>query len=53
MKYADRRGIPFAVVIGEDEARAGTATFKTLATGDQQTVSRDELATALSSHAAR
>lgn len=48
LKYADRRGIPFAVLIGEDEANAGTATVKNLTTGEQRTVPCDELAHALS-----
>jgi histidyl-tRNA synthetase len=53
LKYADRRGIPFAVLIGEDEASEGVATVKALATGDQRTVSESELVTLLSSHRER
>ena len=43
MKYADRAGIPVAVMIGPDEKIAGTVTVKDLATGTQTTVPRDAL----------
>jgi histidyl-tRNA synthetase len=33
MKYADRRGAPAVVIIGEDERKAGTATVKDLDLG--------------------
>ena len=35
MKYADRRGSPAAVIVGEDEFRDGTATVKNLDLGRQ------------------
>ncbi len=44
LKYADRRGIPWAIVLGADEVAAGTATLKNLASGDQQTVTQASLA---------
>ena len=31
--YADKLGIPYAVIIGEDEAAAGTVSVKDLQTG--------------------
>ena len=37
--YADKLRIPYAVVVGEDECRAGTVSLKDLRTGDQQTLS--------------
>ena len=43
-KYADRIGARFAVVLGPDEAAQGTAAVKNFATGEQETVSQDELA---------
>ncbi len=36
LKYADTFGIPFAVIIGPDEAAAGKVTLKNLATGEQR-----------------
>lgn len=38
LKYANTFGIPFAVIIGPDEAAAGRATVKNLATGEQQVI---------------
>lgn len=42
-KYADRVGIPFVVVLGEEEARQGTAVVKDLRHGRQETVAQAEL----------
>jgi histidyl-tRNA synthetase len=49
LKYADRRGIPLAVLIGEDEAAAGTVTIKVLATGEQETIAAALLPSVLAS----
>ncbi|MGJ7902034.1 histidine--tRNA ligase [Lysobacter sp. 1R34A] len=46
-KYADRAGIRFVVVLGEDEIAKGTATVKDLRREDQFEVSRAELARTL------
>ena len=46
-KYADRAGIRFVAVLGEDEISQGTVTVKDLRREDQFTVPRDELAKAL------
>jgi histidyl-tRNA synthetase len=46
-KAADRSGARVAVIIGDDEVAAGTATVKNLATGDQAPVDRADLLTAL------
>ena len=35
MGYADKLGIPWAVIIGEDEKTAGTVSLKNLRTGEQ------------------
>ena len=37
LTYAAKLGIPFALIIGEDEIAANTVTVKNLATGEQQT----------------
>lgn len=42
LSYADKLGIPFAVLLGEDEAAAGTVTVKDLGTGKQVTVKPEE-----------
>ncbi|MBB3227089.1 histidyl-tRNA synthetase [Luteibacter sp. Sphag1AF] len=46
-KYADRAGIRFAIVIGEDEVAKGVVTVKDLRREDQFEVARDELVKAL------
>ncbi|MBI4032990.1 MAG: ATP phosphoribosyltransferase regulatory subunit, partial [Candidatus Blackburnbacteria bacterium] len=43
LKYANKRGIQFVVVIGPEEAKAGTATLKNMETGEQKTVPQDKL----------
>jgi histidyl-tRNA synthetase len=47
LKYADRSGFRVAVELGPDELAKGQGTLKSLATGDQQSVSRAEAATAI------
>ena len=47
LKYADQKGFRHAVLIGAEEAAAGTVTLKTLATGEQATVPRTDLVAAL------
>jgi histidyl-tRNA synthetase len=42
MKAADQRGVPFAVVVGPDEAAKGVVQLKRLATGEQWTLTVDE-----------
>ncbi|MCR4565108.1 MAG: histidine--tRNA ligase [Bacteroidales bacterium] len=42
--YADRKGIPFISICGSDEAAAGLINLKNLATGEQQSFSKDDLA---------
>ena len=46
-KYADRAGIRFVVVLGEDEISKGTVTVKDLRREDQFEVARGELARTL------
>jgi len=47
LKYADRRGHRFAVIIGATEWDAGTVQIKDLADGGSQTVPLDDLAPTL------
>lgn len=48
LKYADRRGIPFAVIPGQDELANNQVSLKNLSTGEQLLLIRDELAATLS-----
>ncbi len=43
MKYADSKGIPYAVILGSDEVEAGTVAVRDLASRDQQVVPREKL----------
>lgn len=43
LKYADTKGIPYAVILGSDEFAAGTVAIRHLASRTQQTVPREEL----------
>jgi len=47
LKYADRRGFRFAVIVGEDEWASGRCQLKTLADGSSRELALDELAGAL------
>jgi histidyl-tRNA synthetase len=39
-KYASSRGVPFVVVIGDDERQRGEVNLKNMTTGEQQTLPR-------------
>jgi len=43
MKYADQKGIPFVVLIGEDEMKSGSLTVKDMKAGTQSRISPQEL----------
>jgi histidyl-tRNA synthetase len=43
MEYANRREIPYVVIIGSNELAEGKATVKNMATGEQQSVAFEEL----------
>jgi len=47
LKYANAHGIPFAVIIGPDEAAVGKATVKNLVTGEQQNLPAKDIAEAI------
>jgi histidyl-tRNA synthetase len=46
-KYADQRGIPFALVIGPDELARGEVVVKNLRSGEQRSVARSNLVSSL------
>ena len=47
-EYADRKGIPYLAIVGDQEVADGTVTLKNLSTGEQRAVAKDSLAEALS-----
>jgi len=47
LKYAGRRGIPLAVIVGSAELAQGNASIKDLKTGDQDDVALAVLGTAV------
>jgi histidyl-tRNA synthetase len=48
IRYADRKGIPFVVILGPDELQAGQVVLKNLATGEQETHTEESLIRRLS-----
>ncbi|MFN8663552.1 MAG: histidine--tRNA ligase [Thermomicrobiales bacterium] len=50
LKFADRRGIPLAVIVGSSELAENKATLKALASGDQVTLPLGEIAGAIKAH---
>ncbi|MCL4117775.1 UNVERIFIED_CONTAM: hypothetical protein GTU68_045108 [Idotea baltica] len=46
--YADKKNIPFTVVIGEQEVNDGIVSFKNMETGEQQKITIEEVITILS-----
>jgi histidyl-tRNA synthetase len=47
LKYASAQGIPFALIVGPDEAQAGTATLRDLSTSEQQTIEQGRVVEAV------
>ena len=44
MTYADKKGIPFVALVGENEIQSGTVALKNMQTGEQENVKVEELA---------
>ena len=44
MTYADKKGIPFVALVGENEIQSGTVSLKNMQTGEQENVKVEELA---------
>ena len=44
MEYANRRNIPYVVIIGSNEIAEGKATVKNMRNGEQKSVAMAELA---------
>ena len=47
MEYANRRGIPYVVIIGSNELEQGVATVKNMTTGEQSTVALQQIASCI------
>ena len=47
-EYADRKGIPYLAIVGDQEVADGTVTLKNLASGEQRVLPKEALAAALS-----
>jgi histidyl-tRNA synthetase len=47
MEYANRRGIPYVVIIGSNELERGVATLKNMQSGEQREMSFEELVSEL------
>ena len=47
MEYANRRGIPYVVIIGSNELERGVATVKNMRSGEQMEVALNDIASAL------
>ena len=47
-EYADRKGIPYLAIVGDQEISEGIVTLKNLSTGEQQRVAKDALTPLLS-----
>jgi histidyl-tRNA synthetase len=47
LEYADRKHIPFAIVIGSEEVSSGVLTQKNLATGEQEKLKIEEIVSKL------
>jgi histidyl-tRNA synthetase len=47
LKYASSRGVPFVVVIGDDERARGEVALKDMKTGEQSALKREHVGTAL------
>ncbi|HDZ40432.1 MAG TPA: histidine--tRNA ligase [Bacteroidetes bacterium] len=43
MAYANNRGIPWVIIAGADEIKAGKLTLKNMKSGDQTLINKDEL----------
>ncbi len=41
--YADKLGIPYVIVVGEDEIKSGLFKLKDMATGEQETLKLDDI----------
>lgn len=50
MSYASKLGVPYVIFIGEEELKNNSCTIKDFSTGNQETVSRDDVLRLLKEH---
>jgi histidyl-tRNA synthetase len=43
LEYANKKMIPFVIVIGSEEVASGSLTFKVMESGEQQKLSLEEI----------
>lgn len=43
LDYANKKKIPYVIVVGEDEMKSGKLSFRNMKTGDQQSLTLDEI----------
>ena len=43
LEYADRKKIPFTIVVGSDEMKSGVLSFKNMKSGEQQKLTLSEI----------
>jgi len=48
LKYASALGVPFVVVIGDDERARGEVALKEMKTGEQRTLKREQVGASIS-----
>ena len=53
MELANKFGARFALIVGDNEMAAGRYAFKNMTTGEQENLTRDEIASRLAEIAAR
>src|SRR6266581_8927762 len=46
-KYASSRGVPFVAIIGDDERARGEVAIKDMLSGEQRSVRREQVASAI------
>jgi histidyl-tRNA synthetase len=51
MKYADKKGFAYTIVLGDDEIEAGKGVLKDMRTGEQKDVSLDSIVDRLKNQA--
>lgn len=42
-KYAEKKNIPFVIIIGDKELKENSCTIKNLATGEQRTIPQQDI----------
>jgi histidyl-tRNA synthetase len=48
MSYADRNGIPYVILVGEDEVATGKLKLKKMSSGEQYLLTPEEIVSKLS-----